>query len=563
MADYILTLLIFLPFLGLIFILLIPGEKAKLYKWIALTVTLVQLVISGVIFFSFDAKFERSYQFVEQVDWIFIELGSLGKLSIQYFLGVDGINLLMVLISAIVLLIGVLASWNITKYLKGYFSLYMILSTSIFGSFLALDLFLFYLFFEFMLLPMYFLIGVWGGPRKAYAAIKFFLYTLLGSILILIVFIGLYISAIDPVKTAELASYSNVPVSDIQDQIKNQLLEKSDLVHTFNLIHLQDVRNFLPGSIFSLSGSFFGMHARWLGFLLLFAGFAIKLPAVPVHTWLPDAHVEAPTAISVVLAGVLLKVGGYGFFRFAYGIFPDGGIHYAWLVGILGVIAIIYGGLSAMGQKDIKRLIAYSSISHMGFVSLGIAALTTEAVSGALFQLFSHGIISAALFVIAGVIYSRTGDRLIENYSGLAAHLPAYTLVVVITFFASLGLPGLSGFIGEILVFLGSFKSQTENGLIPESFTIIAASGLVITAAYYLWTLQRMFFGKYWVREEGWMSKMKDLTVLEKIIFIPLIIMMLVFGIFPQILLDPIAISVSEFIQTTLQRGNQYLMGYK
>ena len=337
---------------------------------------------------------------------------------------------------------------------------------------------------------------------------------------------------------------------------------KTDVtVHTFNLIHMMDPANYIDGSVFSLSSdlSLFGIPIRLWAFLSVFIGFAIKLPAVPVHTWLPDAHVEAPTPISVILAGILLKIGGYGFFRIAYSIFPEGAYTYGYWIALFGVVAIIYAGLTAMSQKDIKKLIAYSSVSHMGYVMLGIAALTAEAVNGAIFQMFSHGILSAALFLIAGVIYDRTHDRKIKNYSGLGAQMPHYTFVVVVIFFGSLGLPGLSGFVGEVLVFLGAFNSAEVNSILPRWMTIVATLGLLITAAYYLWTLQRMFLGKYWVRYVEWESEMVDLKVREWIMFAPLLVMAILFGIFPGLLLDPIAESVTSWIEFVSQRGVQNL----
>ncbi|MEM6358744.1 MAG: NADH-quinone oxidoreductase subunit M [Bacteroidota bacterium] len=566
LQAHFLSILIFLPLVAALFLVILPERKNIYFKFIALGVSLVQLIIGVVLYLSYSPSGSsysiEGFQFVERFGWIKLDLQSLGKLSAEYFVGVDGLSIGLVLLSIIILLIGAISSWQIKENAKAYFSLYLVLNASIIGCFVALDFLLFYLFFEFMLLPMYFLIGIWGGPRREYASIKFFLYTLMGSIFILIVMIGLYTSVIDPGATAVelgLISDSQSPTAAIMKQVQDMLqagqIPQDRLVRTFNMVFMTDSGNLIPDSFLSTINTHFmlGLPARFAGFLLLFAGFAIKVPVVPFHTWLPDAHVEAPTPISVILAGVLLKIGGYGLFRTAYLIFPDGAINYAWWVGCLGVISIIYGAFNALASKDLKRLIAFSSVSHMGFVLLGLAALSVEGVSGAIYQMISHGFISAALFLIAGVIYDRTADRLIENYSGLASQMPKYTVIVVIFFFASLGLPGFSGFIAEILVLLGSFASAVVAGIgiLPRWMTLTAVFGLVLSAAYYLWTIQRMFFGKYYVKRVPTESII-DLNRKELLMFIPLIIFVLVLGIFPSVLLDLINNSVVTFVDTIL-----------
>lgn len=497
------------------------------------------------------------FQYVERTSWIDLSLASFGKLSAEYFVAVDGLSISMVVLSVLILLIGVISSWNISDKARGYFSLYLLLNASVIGCFVALDFLLFYLFFEFMLLPMYFLIGLWGGKRRDYASIKFFLYTLLGSIFILIAMIGLYISTIDPAATAlelnmvaDISAVTPEIINQVQQLLKSGSIPVDKLVHTFNMVYMTDVANLIPDSLLDVGvvKTILGYPARLVVFLLLLIGFAIKIPVVPLHTWLPDAHVEAPTPISVILAGVLLKVGGYGLIRTAYLMFPDGAVHFAWFAGLMGVISIIYGAMNALASQDLKRMIAYSSVSHMGFVLLGLASLTSEGVTGAIYQMFSHGIISAALFLIVGVIYDRTHNRMIDNYSGLATRLPKYTVIVVLFFFASMGLPGFSGFIAEIFVLLGGFSSTTVNGLLPRWMTVLAATGLILSAAYYLWTLQRMFFGKFNLKIDVQEAALTDLSKREWLMFVPLAIIALALGIFPGLLLDLISPSVNAFV---------------
>lgn len=563
MGSSTLNYLIFIPLAAALLVLMLPSAYKKGYKMVALIASVLQVIFAMFLFLNFTKGAGApvgldqlsEFQFVTKTDWISLKLGSLGELSIDYFVGVDGLSVIMVFLSVIVMLVGVIASWNVSEKQKGYFALYLLLNTAVIGCFTALDMFLFYLFFEFMLLPMYFLIGIWGGVRREYASIKFFLYTLLGSIFILVVMIGLYSSVIDPIATGVLIGVNDV--STIQQMLADGEIEPSFMVRTFDMVAMTNPANYVPNSVlgFVNGGMLFDIPIRLVAFLILFIGFAIKVPVVPVHTWLPDAHVEASTPISVVLAGILLKIGGYGLIRVGYAIFPDGAVYWAWLIGGLGVLSIIYGGFNALASKDLKRLIAYSSISHMGFVLLGLASVTVEGVSGAIYQMFSHGIISSALFLIAGVLYDRTHDRLIDNYSGLASKMPRYTVVVVITFFASLGLPGFSGFIAEIFVFLGAFKSFSVNQLLPRWMAIVATFGLLLSAAYYLWTIQRMYFGKFMVKESKWNSKLVDLTVREYILFVPLILLMLLFGIFPQLLLDFTNSSIEYFVSFVNEQG--------
>lgn len=547
----ILSLLIFLPIVGSLVIALLPDNQHVPFKWIALGVTLAELLLSTVAYFQFDQS-QTSYQLLEHTDWITLSMGNLGVVSIDYLLGIDGISLPLVVLSAVVLLIGVISSWNIEHRQKAYFSLYLLLTGTIMGCFVALDFFLFFLFFEFMLLPMYFLIGLWGGPRREYASIKFFLYTLFGSVLILLVMIGLYLSVMDPVSTAVVAGLVTEPalvdgdiIRIIQTQLADFRLNPAQIVHTFDLRYMADGANYLPNSFLSLAGETIalGMPSRMLAFLAVFVGFAIKLPVVPFHTWLPDAHVEAPTPVSVVLAGVLLKIGGYGFLRIAWGLFPDGGAEFARLLAGLGTVSIVYGGLNALAQNDIKKMIAYSSVSHMGFVLLGVASLTAEGINGAIYQMVSHGILSAMLFLIAGVIYDRTHDRRIDSYRGLLQPMPQYTTLTAVAFFGSLGLPGFSGFVGELFTLMGSFQSPW----LPGWITAVAVLGIVLAAAYLLWTLQRMFFGPTWSRHEA-DGVLTDLTVREKLMLVPLGLIALATGLFPNVIFNITSATVAQWL---------------
>ncbi|MBX9852331.1 MAG: NADH-quinone oxidoreductase subunit M [Cytophagaceae bacterium] len=573
MNLYLLSFLIFLPLLAMFIVLLMPASRNYLYKYITLITSVFQLGITLCIIAGYIYKGDNvpkgvnaaeGFQYVERANWIDLNLGSLGKISIDYFVGLDGMSIGMIFLAALVLVIGALSSWTITQNQKGYHCLYLLLSTSIIGCFVALDFFLFYLFFELLLLPMYFLIGMWGGPRREYASIKFFLYTLLGSILILVVMIGLYFSVIDPVETAVTAGYAKEVkavspeiIKNVQADLAAGKIARLNTVHTFDIVHMMNPANYIPGSFLSAASDtmFCGRHVRFIAFLALLIGFAIKLPSVPFHTWLPDAHVEAPTPISVLLAALLLKVGAYGIIRIPYSIFPEGAIEYAWLVGILGVISIIYGALNALAMKDIKKLIAYSSVSHMGFVLLGLASVTAEGVNGAVFQMFSHGILSALLFLLAGVLYDRTGDRIIDNYRGLASRMPSYTIIVTITFFASLGLPGFSGFIGELFVLLGAFNAGSINGLLPKWMAMVGALGILIGAVYYLWTLQKMFFGKFWTRDAAHWNILKDLDTREKLMLIPLVLATIAFGLFPGLFFDYVSPSAATFVEHVMQTG--------
>ena len=435
-----LSLIIWLPIGSLVVLLLLPSYRIKIFRYIALGTTLLQGLGVGWVLIQCLASTTQGMtgklQWIEQCSWMRLDLGSLGSLAIDYLVGIDGLNIGLVLLAVFVLTIGVIASWNIQQYTKAYFALYLLMDTLIMGSFLALDFFLLYVFLEATLVPIYFFIGIWGGPQRTYAATKFFLYTLSGTILILLVLIGLGLSVYDPVATGLQVGIitQGTPPNTEQIQAVQSLVQASSIapqhiVHSFNLLHMTEVHNFIPGAIFGLLPGkiILGKAVRLLAFLSLAIGFLVKLAAVPFHTWLPDAHVEAPTPISMVLAGIVLKIGGYGLMRTAYSIFPEGAIYYGFWIGMLGVGTVLYAAFNALAMQDLKRMIAYASVAHMGFVLLGLSSLTQEGAHGALYQMVSHGLISALLFLVAGVLQDRTQDRMIDHYSGLATQMPYYT----------------------------------------------------------------------------------------------------------------------------------------
>ena len=527
----ILSLIIFIPILFGLIILVLPAGLRYIYRSVTLCATLLQLGLSIWLYVQFKTgagfagvNHEGQYQFVEKFHWIALNLGAMGKMQIDYFVGVDGISIMLLLMSSVVMVVAALASWEINKNHKGYFALFLLLDMAITGVFCSLDFFLFYIFYELMLLPLYFLIGIWGGAKREYAAIKFFLFTLFGSVFMLLVMVGLYFSVKDPA-----TGY-----------------------HTFNIIQMMNPANYDKDSIFGFIGThmLLGMPARTVGFITLFIAFAIKIPVVPLHTWLPDAHVEAPTPVSIILAGVLLKVGGYGMIRICFGIFPEVATHGAFWIGLLGMISILYGAFNALAQRDLKRLIAYSSISHMGFVLLGIASQTAEGLSGAMMQMVSHGFLSSRLFFLVGVIYYRVHDRDIYSFRGLSNLMPKYTVFIMIAFFASLGLPGFSAFIGELFSLIGAFNSQTANGLLPTWMAMGASVGILLGAGYFLWTLQRMFFGELKIKGgQVWKLALVDISTREMLVLVPLSILTLALGLMPSLVFAKINDSVLAFVQ--------------
>ena len=517
MTSILLTLLLFLPTLGALATLLARTDRAA--RWTALAAASATLLVSVIALACFDwhrgslyayADAGGTMQLVQDAPWI-------PAFNVHYKVGVDGLSLPLVLLTTVVSVLTVVASWNVEKMTRGYFGLLLLLETALLGVFCSLDLFLFYVFFEASLLPMFFLIGIWGGPRREYAAIKFFLYTLVGSVALLVAVIGTY-----------LYSRQVVPGG------------------TFDLITLASplVQTHLAAALAS-SGA--GGATPKIFFGLLMFGFLIKVPAVPVHTWLPDAHVEASTPISMILAALLLKLGGYGILRVAYPLYPAAGKMLWMPVAIVGVVSILYGALCALGQTDFKRLVAYSSISHMGLVTLGAAMMTPAGFNGALFMMISHGITSAMMFFVVGVVYDRTHHRLLSKLGGLAGTMPLLTGLSAVAMFATLGLPGLSGFVGEVLVLLGSFQAaRPDSVLVRGNFASatqvnvlasLACVGLILTAGYMLWAMQRIFFGP--VKPEY--ATLPELDTRELTVLTPLAVLAVLLGILPGVLVFSIS----------------------
>ncbi|KQZ13914.1 NADH-quinone oxidoreductase chain 13 [Mesorhizobium sp. Root554] len=485
MTDWpILSTVTFLPLVGILLILFIrdDSENARRnVRMIALWTTIITFVISLFIWAGFDNA-NPGFQMVEKTDWL--------DSGISYHMGVDGISMLFVILTTFLMPLCILASWqSIEKRVKAYMIAFLLLETLMIGVFCALDIVLFYVFFEAGLIPMFIIIGVWGGKRRVYASFKFFLYTLLGSVLMLLAIMAMFFQA----------GTTDIPTL---------------LTHNFPVT-----------------------MQTWL-WLAFFASFAVKMPMWPVHTWLPDAHVEAPTAGSVILAGILLKMGGYGFLRFSLPMFPLASEMFAPLVFTLSVVAIIYTSLVALMQEDIKKLIAYSSVAHMGFVTMGIFAMNQEGVQGAIFQMLSHGLVSGALFLCVGVIYDRMHTREIAAYGGLVNNMPKYATVFLIFTMANVGLPGTSGFVGEFLTMLGVFKVNTW-------VAFFAAFGVILSAAYALWLYRRVIFGAL---TKDSLKALLDLSPREKVVIYPLVVLTIFFGVYPAPVFDATAQSVKALV---------------
>ena len=480
-----LSVITFLPLTGVLFLMLVRGSEANVAtnsKLVALWVSGFTFLLSVFLYFGFDPNLS-GYQFEEQVDWI-------PEAGISYHLGIDGISMPFILLSTFLVPLSILASWHsITHRVRDYMIAFLVLETMMIGMFASLDMLMFYLFFEGVLIPMFLIIGVWGGAERVYAAFKFFLYTLLGSVLMLVCMLVMY----------HQAGTTDIPV-----------LAEFD---------------FAPALQF------------WL-FLGFFASFAVKVPMWPVHTWLPDAHVQAPTAGSMILAGVLLKMGGYGFIRFSLPMFPEASDLFAPMIFVLSVIAVIYTSLVALAQSDMKKLIAYSSVAHMGFVTIGIFSMNEQGIAGAMFQMISHGLVSAALFFCVGVVYDRLHTREISAYGGVVDAMPRYATFFMFMMLASVGLPGISGFVGEMLVLVGAWNRA-------DWVAILAATGLILGACYMLWLYRRVVFGR---AEKPEILELEALSGREFMIFVPLTVFVLWFGVYPSTLLDIMEVAVRDVL---------------
>lgn len=490
----ILSVITYLPLLGILVICLINSKRHDLIRWVAFLTAAVTFLVSLPLYFRFDAG-TWEMQFVENIPWI-------SQYGISYHMGVDGISLLLVLLTTFLSALAILSTWSaVDKGVKGYMISLLFLETGMVGVFCALDFVLFYVFWEVMLIPMYFIIGIWGGPRRIYAAVKFFIYTMSGSVLMLVAILVLFFTHYHAtgIMTFDILTY-----------------------HRFGL----------PANM-----------QFWL-FLAFFLAFAIKVPMFPFHTWLPDAHVEAPTAGSVILAGVLLKMGTYGFLRFGLPIFPQASVDFIPVILILSVIGIIYGAMVSLVQDDIKKLVAYSSVSHLGYCMLGMFALNLEGVKGSILQMINHGLSTGALFMIVGMLYERRHTRLISEYGGVMKVMPVFATLFLLVAFSSMGVPGLNGFIGELLILIGAFKASLGYGL-------LATIGLVLGAVYLLWMYKRVMYGRI-TKEEN--KNLRDMTGREYAYLVPIIVFIVWIGVYPKPFLDKMDVSVQHLLEVMGQQ---------
>ncbi|MBC8018977.1 MAG: NADH-quinone oxidoreductase subunit M [Verrucomicrobia bacterium] len=489
MSNHLLSLTTFLPILGVLLLLFIPKDSKSVLRWVTVAVTMATFFVSLPIMLGFQPNAE--FQFTENVPWI-----AAGPFVMRYNIGIDGISLWLVMLTTFIMPIAVLSTFTaVEEKVKEYMILLLLLETGMLGAFISLDMFLFYIFWEVMLIPMYFMIGIWGGKNRIYAAVKFFIYTMVGSLLMLVALIYLYFKGLE-------AGFTN-----------------------FGLVQLYNLQLPLDTQV-------------WL-FLAFALAFAIKVPMFPFHTWLPDAHTEAPTAGSLILAAILLKMGTYGYVRFAMPLFPEAAHKFAPLIATLAVIGIIYAALVAMMQEDVKKLVAYSSVAHLGFVMLGVFAFNVEGITGGMLQMINHGISTGALFLIVGFIYERRHTRLITDFGGLSKQMPIFATIFMIVTFSSIGLPGTNGFVGEFLILIGAFESELR------WWTIIATSGVILSAVYMLWMFQRVMFGEL---DNPKNQKLLDLNAREIGIMVPLVIMIFVMGLYPKPFIDKMDPAIKKLV---------------
>jgi len=499
----ILSMITYLPLAGILVICMIDSKRLQLIRWVAFGTAVVTFLVSLPLYFMFDNG-TWEMQFVEDVPWV-------SQFAIHYHMGIDGISLLLVLLTTFLTALAILSTWTaVTERVKGYMVSLLFLETGMIGVFCALDFVLFYVFWEVMLIPMYFIIGIWGGPRRIYAAVKFFIYTMSGSVLMLVAILVLYFMHF-----------------------------KATGTYTFDILDYYNLG--LPGNI-----------QMWL-FLAFFVAFAIKVPMFPFHTWLPDAHVEAPTAGSVILAGVLLKMGIYGFLRFCLPIFPQATINFVPIVLALSVVGIIYGAMVSIAQDDIKKLVAYSSVSHLGYCMLGMFALNTDGLKGSMIQMINHGLSTGALFLIVGMLYERRRTRLISEYGGIMKVMPAFAALFLLVALSSMGVPGLNGFVGELLILIGAFKSSLGYGL-------VATIGLILGAVYLLWMYKRVMYGQITKAEN---QGLKDMTGREYAYLLPIVLFIVWIGVYPKPFLKTMDASVDHLLEMVNPQTTAHLDGAK
>ncbi len=507
MTDHLLSLMTFFPLVGMLVVLFLPKEADRLIKSVTLIFTIIIFLISLPLGFNDAFIGSSAMQYTEFAEWI-----SIGKyFQMNYHVGIDGISLWLVLLTTFIMPITVLSTWHaVERNTKGFMALLLLLETGMLGAFISLDLFLFYIFWELMLIPMYFLIGIWGGKNRIYAAIKFFLFTALGSLLMLVAIIYVYYFSVQ----------AGVPFEN-----------------GFSIAHFAQLD--IPAHL-----------QAWLFAAFAFS-FAIKVPMFPVHTWLPDAHTEAPTAGSVILAAILLKMGTYGYVRFAIPLFPVATMQFTPFLALLAVIGIIYGALVAMMQDDVKKLVAYSSVSHLGFVMLGIFAMNLQGMSGGMLQMINHGISTGALFLIVGFIYERRHTRLIADFGGSSKVMPVFATIFMIVTFSSIGLPGTNGFVGEFLILVGAFESELR------VFTVFATTGVILAAVYMLWMFQRVMMGKITNPAN---ENLKDLSAREVVVMLPLLLFIFWIGFYPNTFLEKMNPSIDNLINQVKEKQQVAMM---